>query len=87
MRSGSPKVVGEVIAGIALGPSLLGWLAPGISATLFAADGLVPLNTLSQIGLLLFMFLARRVPDQPHEHHSALGCQASRGGTRLRSEL
>lgn len=54
---GQPQVVGEMIAGIALGPSLLGWLAPALSATLFPADGLDALYTLSQVGLLLFMFL------------------------------
>ncbi|MDX1532152.1 MAG: cation:proton antiporter, partial [Rhodothermales bacterium] len=43
--------------GIALGPSLLGWLAPGASAFLFPEDSLVALNVLSQLGLVLFMFL------------------------------
>lgn len=53
---GQPQVVGEMIAGILLGPSLLGWAAPQPSRLLFAPDTLVPLYTLSQIGLLLFMF-------------------------------
>src|SRR5581483_11588193 len=52
-----PQVVGEMAAGIMLGPSLLGWLWPAASATLFPADNLADLNALSQIGLLLFMFL------------------------------
>lgn len=52
-----PQVIGEMIAGILLGPSLLGWLAPGVSATLFPPESLGFLNALSQIGLLLFMFL------------------------------
>src|ERR1044072_976888 len=52
-----PRVVGEMFAGILLGPSLLGRLAPGISATLFPPDSLAYLNALSQVGLLLFMFL------------------------------
>src|SRR5918996_2409356 len=43
--------------GILLGPSLLGWVAPGISAAIFPPDSLPHLNTVSQIGLLLFMFL------------------------------
>ena len=51
-----PPVVGEIIAGIALGPSLLGGLAPGAASTLFPADRLLPLATLSQLGVLLFMF-------------------------------
>lgn len=52
-----PQVVGDMIAGIMLGPSLLGWLAPGISAALFPIESLGYLNTLSQVGLVLFMFL------------------------------
>lgn len=52
-----PQVVGEMVAGILLGPSLLGWVAPGISAALFPPDSLGPLNLLSQVGLLLFMFM------------------------------
>lgn len=52
-----PQVMGEMVAGILLGPSLLGWLAPGVSAALFPPESLGFLNALSQIGLLLFMFL------------------------------
>ena len=52
-----PQVVGEMVAGILLGPSLLGWVAPGITTALFPADSLGPLNLLSQVGLLLFMFM------------------------------
>jgi Kef-type K+ transport system membrane component KefB/nucleotide-binding universal stress UspA family protein len=52
-----PQVVGEMAAGILLGPSLLGWAAPGVSAWLFPPQSLVHLNTVSQVGLLLFMFL------------------------------
>src|SRR6266540_2021710 len=52
-----PRVIGEMVAGIMLGPSLLGWLAPGASAALFPQASLGYLNALSQIGLLLFMFL------------------------------
>lgn len=52
-----PQVVGEMAAGILLGPSLLGWAAPEFSAFLFAPASLVHLNTISQLGLLLFMFL------------------------------
>lgn len=52
-----PRVVGEMVAGIMLGPSLLGWLAPEFSAYVFPPDSLAPLHWLSQIGLLLFMFM------------------------------
>lgn len=56
-RIGQPRVVGEMFAGILLGPSLLGWLAPGISAYLFPPISLGFLNALSQIGVVVFMFL------------------------------
>jgi len=52
-----PRVVGEMLAGILLGPSLLGWLAPNISSSLFPQSSLGNLNSLSQVGLLIFMFL------------------------------
>jgi Kef-type K+ transport system membrane component KefB len=52
-----PQVVGEMVAGILLGPSLLGWLAPDLSSFLFPPDSLGFLSALSQVGLVLFMFL------------------------------
>lgn len=54
---GQPQVVGEMVAGIALGPSVFGALAPGTWQALFPANSLGFLNTLSQLGLILFMFL------------------------------
>jgi Kef-type K+ transport system membrane component KefB len=56
-RIQQPQVVGEMVAGILIGPSLLGWVAPGLSAALFPADSLGFLNALSQIGVLAFMFV------------------------------
>jgi Kef-type K+ transport system membrane component KefB len=52
-----PQVMGEMVAGILLGPSLLGWLAPGVSAALFPPASLSYLNALSQVGLVVFMFV------------------------------
>jgi Kef-type K+ transport system membrane component KefB len=52
-----PQVVGEMAAGIILGPSLLGWVAPGLESALFPANSLGFLSALSQIGLVAFMFL------------------------------
>lgn len=46
-----------MVAGILLGPSLLGWVAPSLSMAIFPAASLGYLNALSQIGLILFMFL------------------------------
>lgn len=56
-RIGQPRVIGEMVAGIVLGPSILGQLAPSVSATLFPAASLGFVNALAQVGLLLFMFL------------------------------
>jgi K+:H+ antiporter len=52
-----PPVIGEVIAGILLGPSVLGRLAPDVSAYVFPAPVLPFLGVLAQIGVILFMFL------------------------------
>ena len=56
-RFKQPQVVGEMVAGILLGPSLLGWIAPDLSAKLFPPESLGFLYSLSQVGLLLFMFM------------------------------
>ena len=52
-----PRVVGEMLAGLMLGPSLLGALAPGAYAWLFPVGTVRFLNALSQTGIVLFMFL------------------------------
>jgi Kef-type K+ transport system membrane component KefB len=63
VRLRQPKVVGELMAGIILGPSLLGHFAPGLAASIFARSG--PANPtgavvsfLYQLGLLMLMFLS-----------------------------
>jgi Kef-type K+ transport system membrane component KefB len=56
-RVGQPMVVAEITAGILLGPSLLGWIAPDVSTALFAKDSLVLMQVVSNLGLVLFMFL------------------------------
>lgn len=57
MRVGQPKVIGEMIAGILLGPSLLGLFAPSIQIALFPPESLGLLSTVSKIGLVLYMFV------------------------------
>ncbi len=52
-----PAVIGEIVAGIVLGPSILGAYFPQITGFLFPATSLGTLNFLSQIGLVLFMFI------------------------------
>ncbi|ABG60753.1 cation:proton antiporter [Cytophaga hutchinsonii] len=56
-KIGQPSVVGEIIAGIILGPSLIGMYFPEFSAALFPVKSLGNLQFLSQIGLILFMFI------------------------------
>jgi len=57
VRIGQPRVVGEMTAGIMLGPSLLGWLLPGTFQFLFPPGSVGLLNSLAQIGVILFLFL------------------------------
>ncbi|XXX80491.1 cation:proton antiporter [Sorangium sp. So ce134] len=52
-----PMVIAEVTAGILLGPSLFGWLFPDASAVLFAQESLPLLKLVSEVGLIVFMFL------------------------------
>jgi len=56
-KIGQPSVIGEIIAGIVLGPSLLGLYYPEFSIVLFPIESLGNLQFLSQIGLILFMFV------------------------------
>jgi Kef-type K+ transport system membrane component KefB len=55
-RFGQPAVIGEIVAGLALGPTLLGALPGDPSSELFPADALAVLKLIGQIGLVLFMF-------------------------------
>ncbi|MET0637703.1 MAG: cation:proton antiporter [Chitinophagaceae bacterium] len=52
-----PTVIGEIMAGIFLGPSFVGMYLPEFSAFLFPAKSLPNLQFLSQIGLILFMYV------------------------------
>lgn len=56
-RVGQPKVVGEMIAGILLGPSLLGLIAPSLQTALFPQPSLSVMSVVSQVGLVLYMFV------------------------------
>jgi Kef-type K+ transport system membrane component KefB len=55
-KLGQPAVVGEMVAGILLGPSLLGWVSPEMFQFVFPVASLGTLKLLSQIGVCLFMF-------------------------------
>ena len=56
-KIGQPTVIGEIVAGIILGPSFVGMYFPGFSLALFPVQSLGNLQFLSQIGLILFMFM------------------------------
>ncbi|MFL6278756.1 MAG: cation:proton antiporter [Vicinamibacterales bacterium] len=56
-RLGQTSVIGEMFAGIMLGPSLLGQLFPSIESRLFPPASLPPLYLISQLGVVLFMFI------------------------------
>jgi Kef-type K+ transport system membrane component KefB len=56
-RLGQPAVIGEISAGVLLGPSLLGWTMPRAGGFLFPDESMPILQLLSQIGVLLFMFI------------------------------
>jgi Kef-type K+ transport system membrane component KefB len=56
-RIHQPPVIGEVLAGILLGPSLLGAAAPSASAFILPAEVAPSLSILAQVGVILFMFL------------------------------
>lgn len=56
-KIGQPQVVGEIVAGLLLGPSVLGQLSPELVAYLFPTETSLPLRVISELGLVLLMFL------------------------------
>lgn len=66
-----PAVIGEMIAGIVLGPSLVGMYFPEFSAALFPTESLGNLQFLSQIGLILFMYIVGMEIDMKILRHKA----------------
>ena len=72
-KIGQPTVIGEIVAGIVLGPSVMGLFYPAASAFLFPAASLGNIQFLSQVGLILFMFVIgmeldiRIIRKQAHE--------------------
>jgi Kef-type K+ transport system membrane component KefB len=56
-KIGQPAVIGEIVAGLILGPSLLGAYFPELTDFLFPASSLGTLSFISQLGLILFMFI------------------------------
>ncbi|GAA4688366.1 Kef-type K+ transport system, membrane component KefB [Promicromonospora umidemergens] len=64
-RVGQPAVVGEMVSGILLGPTVLGALAPGFSGYVFSESTKPTLYVIAMVGLSLYMFLV----GLEHEHH------------------
>ena len=56
-RAGQTAVIGEICAGILLGPSFLGRLLPDVERMLFPASSLEPLHLVSEVGVILFLFV------------------------------
>ena len=56
-RCGQPQVIGEMIAGVLMGPSLLGLFWPGAQQVLFPPESLKTLYVFAQLGIGLYMFL------------------------------
>jgi Kef-type K+ transport system membrane component KefB len=73
-RFGQPAVVGEMMAGVLMGPSVFGLLAPGAFHFVFASQSLGALRLFSQIGVCLFMFtvgMEMDVAELRHKAHTA----------------
>ena len=79
---GQPAVIGEMAAGIVLGPIVFGALFPAFHAELFARDSLPALTSLSTLGLVLFMFIVGaelRAPDGVRAQLKAAGAVGALG--------
>jgi Kef-type K+ transport system membrane component KefB len=70
-RFGQPAVIGEMIAGIALGPSLVGVFFPAASHYIFPHESLGVLRLLAQIGVVLFMFVVGMEMEASHLRNKA----------------
>jgi Kef-type K+ transport system membrane component KefB len=66
-----PSVIGEIAAGLLLGPSLFGGLWPDAYAFVFPADSLTVLRLISQLGVILFMFIVGLELDPSRLRHQA----------------
>ncbi len=83
-RLGQPRVIGEIIAGIFLGPSLLGAVLPQIKAALFPITTLPILQTLGELGLIIYMFsLGASLDKKIMSHQSRKAIFVSLSGIAL----
>src|ERR1700722_1614438 len=63
---GQTQVIGEILGGILVGPSVFGRVAPNLFAHLFPPDSLGSFESLSTLGLILFLFLIGSELDYKH---------------------
>ncbi|HYB02390.1 MAG TPA: cation:proton antiporter, partial [Ktedonobacteraceae bacterium] len=83
-RIGQQWVIGEILAGLALGPSLLGAFFPKLEALAFPVSVLPTLQTLGDIGLILYMFsLGARIDTHVMLRHSRKAALISLSGIVL----
>lgn len=71
-RVGQAKVIGEIVGGILLGPSVLGRMAPHVAARIFPESTLASFDSLSTLGLVLFLFLIGNELDIEHLRHGRI---------------
>ncbi len=83
-----PRVIGEILVGLALGPTLLGTILPRVEAMLFPTSTLPTLQTLCDIGLVLYMFsLGTHIATHTMLRNHALCCTPSAISCRSASQI
>src|SRR5580704_5869015 len=65
-RLGQSRVIGDIVGGILLGPSVLGRISPGLFARIFPGGSRGSLDVLSTVGLILFLFMVGSELDLEH---------------------
>jgi Kef-type K+ transport system membrane component KefB len=65
-KLGQARVIGEIVGGILLGPSVLGRISPSLSGRIFPGGSLGSLDVLSTVGLILFLFMVGSELDLEH---------------------
>jgi Kef-type K+ transport system membrane component KefB len=78
-KLGQPRVIGEIVGGILIGPSVFGRFAPHFSVELFPQSSLAQLELLSTVGLVLFLFLIGMELDSAHLHRQRATALAAGG--------
>jgi len=70
-KMGQPSVMGEVLGGIVMGPSVLGYFFPGFTSSVFHPDAMVFLKHIAEVGITLYLFVMGLEIDLPRLRHSA----------------